>query len=307
MDFRHTSQGQGQCNSRDPTFLTDREEGKPGEVTIRRESELDTYLREINEVALLSAEEEIDLAEKVQHGDLGAREHFIRANLRLVVSIAKKYANRGLSFMDLIEEGNIGLMKAVERFDPKAGCRFSTYATWWIKQAIRRALISTVKTVRVPSYMVEIVSKWRSMAMELGFYLGRQPTPSEIAQLIEIPIENKNLVNRTVQTSSGPQGIVSLDLLPGAEEAIPDSEGAQPEKNILDQSEIEHMHSMLEGMDELEAEILRLRYGLNSSGEGLTLKAIGENLGMSREMVRQIEKQAIRRLQDAFLRSYGET
>ena len=123
-----------------------------------RDHGLDTYLAEINEVPLLKAEEEISLAERIGQGDVEAREHMIRANLRLVVSIAKNYVNRGLSFMDLIEEGNIGLMKAVEKFDPQAECRFSTYATWWIKQGIRRSLVNSVKTVRVPSYMSEIVS-----------------------------------------------------------------------------------------------------------------------------------------------------
>ncbi len=278
----------------------------PGEVAIRRENELDTYLREINEVPLLSPEEEISLARRIQKGDMAAREHMIRANLRLVVSIAKNYTNRGLSFMDLIEEGNIGLMKAVERFDPKAGCRFSTYATWWIKQAIRRALISSVKTVRVPSYMVEIVSKWKAMAMDLALRLGRQPTAAEIAEILELPSENKNVVQRTAQSSSGPQATISLDMLPGAEETLEDHRGSAPEDELLEQSEIEMMYDLLEEMDEQEAEILRLRYGLNGEGEGMTLKAIGERLGLSREMVRQIEKQSIAKLKGCFLRSYKE-
>jgi len=257
-------------------------------------------------VPLLKPEEEIELARRIQKGDLSAREHMIRANLRLVVSIAKNYTNRGLSFMDLIEEGNIGLMKAVERFDPEAGCRFSTYATWWIKQAIRRALISTVKTVRVPSYMVEIVSKWKSMAMDLAFKLGRQPTAGEIAELLDIPQENKHLVQRTVHSSSGPNAMVSLDMIPGAEESLEDQSALNPEDEILEQSEIERMYDLLEDMDEVEAEILRLRYGLKGDGEGMTLKAIGEMMGISREMVRQIEKNSISRLKGIFLRSYGE-
>ena len=138
-----------------------------------RDHGLDIYLSEINEVPLLTAKQEIELAKRIQRGDMAAREHMIRANLRLVVSIAKNYVNRGLAFMDLIEEGNIGLVRAVEKFDPAAGCRFSTYATWWIKQGIRRALVNTVKTVRVPSYMAELVSRWKATAMELGYKLGR--------------------------------------------------------------------------------------------------------------------------------------
>jgi len=139
-----------------------------------RDHGLDTYLSDINEVPLLNAKQEIELANRIQRGDLSAREHMIRANLRLVVSIAKNYVNRGLSFMDLIEEGNIGLMRAVEKFDPKAGCRFSTYATWWIKQGIRRALVNTVKTVRVPSYMAETRSPSSSAS--------RRPTGTSCAR-----------------------------------------------------------------------------------------------------------------------------
>ena len=137
----------------------------------------------------MNADEEKSLGTRIQAGDLEAREHMIRANLRLVVSIAKNYVNRGLSFMDLIEEGNIGLMKGVEKFDPEAGCRFSTYATWWIKQGIRRALVNTVKTVRVPSYMSEIVSRWKNLGMELNYKLGRPPTTAEIAEELEVKID----------------------------------------------------------------------------------------------------------------------
>src|SRR5262247_1439397 len=169
-----------------------------------RDHGLDTYLAGINEVPLLTPEEEIELATRIQRGDLAAREHMIRANLRLVVSIAKNYGNRGLSFMDLIEEGNIGLMKAVEKFDPKAGCRFSTYATWWIKQGIRRSLVNSVKTVRVPSYMSEIVSRWKATAMELGYRLGRQATTSEIAEQLDLPESNWNVVRETVLSNSQP-------------------------------------------------------------------------------------------------------
>ena len=166
-----------------------------------RDQGLDTYLADINEVPLLTAEQEIELSKRVQRGDLAAREHMIRANLRLVVSIAKNYVNRGLSFMDLIEEGNIGLMKAVEKFDPKAGCRFSTYATWWIKQGIRRSLVNTVKTVRVPSYMSEIVSRWKATAMELNYRLGRPATSAEIAEELGLPENNWNVVRETVLNS----------------------------------------------------------------------------------------------------------
>ncbi|MFQ5505578.1 MAG: RNA polymerase sigma factor RpoD/SigA [Planctomycetota bacterium] len=271
-----------------------------------RENELDTYLREINEVPLLDAREETELGERIQAGDMAAREHMIRANLRLVVSIAKNYVNRGLSFMDLIEEGNLGLMKAVERFDPDAGCRFSTYATWWIKQSIRRSLISTVKTVRVPSYMVEIISRWKTLAMELTFHLGRQPTSAEIAEELGLPDENRTVVRQTVRTNSGPNGIVSLDILPAADDTLEDHSAKQPHEELLDSSEIEKLKELLDEMDEIEAEILKLRFGIGGAEEGMTLKAIGEMMGLTREKVRQIEKRSIQRLQDFFLQEYGE-
>ncbi|MEZ5987701.1 MAG: sigma-70 family RNA polymerase sigma factor [Planctomycetota bacterium] len=264
-------------------------------------------MREINEVALLTAKEEIELARLVQQGDMAAREHMIRANLRLVVSIAKNYVNRGLSFMDLIEEGNIGLMKAVERFDPDAGCRFSTYATWWIKQSIRRALISTVKTVRVPSYMVEIISKWKNLALELSFFLGRQPTSAEIAEELGLAEDNRNIMRQTVQTNGSPNSIVSLDVLPAADETLHDADARRPEEEVLDASEVDKLYELLQDMDEEESEVLRMRFGLTTGdGEGMTLKAIGETLGLTREKVRQIEKRALGKLQEFFLEEYGE-
>ena len=271
-----------------------------------RENELDTYLREINEVALLSPGDELQLACEVQEGNMEAREHMIRANLRLVVSIAKNYVNRGLSFMDLIEEGNIGLMKAVERFDPDAGCRFSTYGTWWIKQAIRRSIVSTVKTVRVPSYMVEIVSRWKTLALELSYHLGRQPTAAEISEELELPDENRAVVCQTVQSNGSQNSVLSLDVLPGAEETIIDTSAAEPHEAILDASETDRLSELLDDMDEVEAEILRVRYGLGSDDEGMTLKAIGEMMGMTREKVRQVEKKALQKLQDVFLEEYRE-
>jgi RNA polymerase primary sigma factor len=276
------------------------------EGTIRRENELDTYLREINEVSLLTAKEEIELARRVQKGDMAAREHMIRANLRLVVSIAKNYVNRGLAFLDLIEEGNIGLMKAVERFDPDAGCRFSTYATWWIKQAIRRSLINSVKTVRVPSYMAEIISRWKSLAHNLTYSLGRQPTSAEVAEELGLPDENRMVVRRTVCTSGAPQGIISLDVLPAAEDTLEDPSAKVPGDDLLDASEIDKLHELLSEMDEVESEVLKLRYGLGTNGEGMTLKGIGKMMGLTREKVRQIEKRSLRRLQDWFLQAYGE-
>ena len=260
-------------------------------MTISKEQGLETYLKEINEVPLLSPEEEKELARRIKKGDMKAREKMIRANLRLVVSIAKNYVNRGLSFMDLIEEGNIGLMKAVERFDPEENCRFSTYATWWIKQAIRRALINTVKTVRIPSYMVELVSKWKTVAMELTYRLGRQPTAPEVAHELNIPIENWNMVRRTVNTattgvSNGP------DLEVAASELLEDIETKSPDEEFFQAYEIQRLKEVLESLDEREAAVLKMRYGLDGN-EPMTLKEIGKRIGLTRERVRQIKNKAM--------------
>ena len=270
-----------------------------------RDHGLDTYLADINEVALLTPEQEIELSKRVQRGDLEAREHMIRANLRLVVSIAKNYVNRGLSFMDLIEEGNIGLMKAVEKFDHNAGCRFSTYATWWIKQGIRRSLVNTVKTVRVPSYMSEIVSRWKATAMELNYRLGRQATTGEIAEELELPENNWDVVRDTVQSNSQPVHSMSDDSGAVLADVIEDTRTRSPEQQILEAMEIGRMHELLEKLDTREARILRLRFGLGN-GEPMTLKAIGKRFGLTRERVRQMEQQALDKLGEVMSREFGE-
>ena len=270
-----------------------------------RDHALDTYLADINEVALLTPEQEIELSKRVQRGDLEAREHMIRANLRLVVSIAKNYVNRGLSFMDLIEEGNIGLMKAVEKFDHNAGCRFSTYATWWIKQGIRRSLVNTVKTVRVPSYMSEIVSRWKATAMELNYRLGRQATTGEIAEELDLPENNWDVVRDTVQSNSQPVHSMSDDVGTVLSDVIEDTRTRSPEQQILEAMEIGRMHELLDKLDTRQARILRLRFGLGN-GEPMTLKAIGKRFGLTRERVRQMEQQALDKLGEVMSREFGE-
>ena len=254
-----------------------------------RDHGLDTYLSDINEVPLLTAQEEVDLSKRIQRGDADAREHMIRANLRLVVSIAKNYVNRGLSFMDLIEEGNIGLMKAVEKFDHKAGCRFSTYATWWIKQGIRRSLVNTVKTVRVPSYMSEIVSRWKATAMELTYRLGRTATTGEIAEQLELPESNWDVVRDTVQSSAQPMHTMTDEGGASFADAIEDTNSPSPEETILEAMELGRMHELLDKLDTREARILRMRFGLGGK-DPMTLKAIGKRFGLTRERVRQMEQ-----------------
>ncbi len=270
-----------------------------------RDQGLDTYLADINEVPLLTAAQEIELSKRVQRGDLAAREHMIRANLRLVVSIAKNYVNRGLSFMDLIEEGNIGLMKAVEKFDPKAGCRFSTYATWWIKQGIRRSLVNTVKTVRVPSYMSEIVSRWKATAMELNYRLGRTATSAEIAEELQLPENNWNVVRETVLANSQPVHSMSEDAASVFTETLEDTRSRSPEDQILSAMELGRMKELLEMLDSRESRILKLRFGIGS-GEPMTLKAIGKRFGLTRERVRQMEQQALDKLCAIMSREFGE-
>ena len=265
----------------------------PRRPAISSENCLETYLQEINEVPLLTAAEEIELARAIQAGDLGAREHMIRANLRLVVSIAKKYTDRGMTLPDLIAEGNIGLMKAAEKFDPDAGCRFSTYGTWWIKQAIRRSLTNTVPSVRVPGYMAEMVSKWRSVSNELSFKLGRQPTIEEVAGEIGVPPETWPLLKQTILTS----GTTSLSNIDGSAGIENNKEEKTPEEVSATVDLIERMDEFLERLDDRDARILRLRYGIEPGFDGpMTLKAIGKVVGLTRERVRQIERQALERL-----------
>ena len=245
---------------------------------------------------MLNADEEKELGSRIQAGDLEAREHLIRANLRLVVSIAKIYSDRGLPLQDLIAEGNVGLMKAAEKFDPAAGCRFSTYGTWWIKQAIRRSLTNTVKSVRVPGYMHELMSKWRTVSQELTYHLGRIPTVDEVAQELEIPKETWPLLKRTIESNSGGSE-VSLEVITANQDTVEDERSLSPEAVLTQNDLLERLNVLLGTIDEREATVLRLRYGLSDpEGNTMTLKEIGRIVGVTRERVRQIEQEALRKL-----------
>src|SRR5262245_58002035 len=274
---------------------------------IREESGVEQYLKEIQSVPLLTAEQERQLAKRMkgmassnskkQADGRQAREHFIRANLRLVVSVAKNYVNKGLAFLDLIEEGNLGLLKAVSRFDPGRKCRFSTYATWWIRQAIRRALVNTSKTVRIPSYMVEIIAKWRSTTAALAQKLGRKPELAEIADEMGLGGEGMEILKRAMNASDNLARPVSLDVMwPTSEVADLKDSPTAAEPPAFGGQEAERMEQMLRSISAREAEVLRLRYGLYD-GQPMTLGDIGKKLKITRERVRQVEKIALKKMQ----------
>ena len=258
---------------------------------------LETYLREINETALLTAADEQMLAHAIAEGDVRARDRMVRANLRLVVNIARGYTGKGLSLQDLIEEGNLGLLRAVEGFDPAVGTRFSTYASYWIKQSIKRALINSAKTIRIPAYMVELLSKWRRATARLTEELGRTPTPEEIARVLglqkkKLPIIKKaiRIYNSTPQTDQSEAGW-SLG------EIVMDERLRNPEDVMVETDVLKSVMEMLQTMDSREATVLKMRFGLENH-EPHTLKEIGESLGLTRERVRQIETEALSRLAD---------
>jgi RNA polymerase primary sigma factor len=261
------------------------------------QSPLETYLREINETALLSADQEKELAREIAVGSTEARDRMVRANLRLVVNIARGYTGKGLALQDLIEEGNLGLLRAVEGFDPVMGTRFSTYASYWIKQSIKRALVNTAKTIRIPAYMVELISKWRRATNKLTDELGRPPTHEEVAKVLGLPKKKLNIIKKAIRVyNSAPQSDQG-DAGWSIEEMLMDNRAKTPDDEMVESDDLKQVMVLLEKMDKREATVLRMRFGLDDI-EPKTLKEIGESLGLTRERVRQIESEALAKLNE---------
>jgi RNA polymerase primary sigma factor len=264
--------------------------------TSQPQSPLETYLREINETALLTADQEKELARRIAVGDAMARDRMVRANLRLVVNIARGYVGKGLSLQDLIEEGNLGLLRAVEGFDPQVGSRFSTYASYWIKQSIKRALINSSKTIRIPAYMVELLSKWRRASARLTEELGRTPTAEEVARVLGLPRKKLPIIKKAIQIyHSTPQSDQSESGW-SLGEIVMDERRKGPEEELLEEDVLNTALELLEMLDPREATVLRMRFGLDNTPSH-TLKEIGQELGLTRERVRQIETEALAKLQ----------
>jgi RNA polymerase primary sigma factor len=287
--------------STQPTDATDggAEHVKPPRRSRRAASSLqtplETYLREINETALLSAEDEQELADLIAEGNVRARDRMVRANLRLVVNIARGYTGKGLSLQDLIEEGNLGLLRAVEGFDPDMGTRFSTYASYWIKQSIKRALINSAKTIRIPAYMVELLSKWRRANARLTEELGRTPTPEEVARVLGLPRKKLPIIKKAIRIYNSTPQTDQAEAGWSLGEMIMDERMKSPEDELVEDDVLAHVLEMIETMDAREATVLRMRFGLNDT-EPHTLKEIGQRLGLTRERVRQIETEALNKL-----------
>jgi RNA polymerase primary sigma factor len=269
------------------------------------DANFEQYLKEIRETPLLTAQQELELSRRIRGGDEAAREQMIKANLRLVVSVAKDFLNRGLPFMDLIAEGNIGLMRGIEKFDPEQGNRFSTYGVHWIKQSIRRALVNSSKTVRIPSYMVELISQFKQKANEMTMKAGgKKPDTRIIAKEVGLTDDQLDMMRAALNSTTQSSDFRSADGEASLTDMIADQRSPDPAEEAMTANEIMMLQEMLEGISEREAKILKMRYGIDHD-HPMTLSEIGEELGLTRERIRQIENNAIRTLQTILSRKRG--
>lgn len=257
-----------------------------------------SYLQEIGKTPLLTGEEEVILAKRIEKSDEEAKQLLVTANLRLVVSIAKKYANRGLHLLDLIQEGNIGLMRAVEKFDYKRGFKFSTYATWWIRQAITRSIADQARTIRIPVHMHETINKLSKVSAQLATKYGRRPQPEEIAKAMKIDVEKVNEILRISQHPKSLSAQIGKEQDSELQDIIPDTHGLSPDSIATNAFLKSQMQGVLDTLQDRERRVLELRFGLKD-GVTRTLEEVGREFGVTRERIRQIEAKALKKLKIA--------
>ncbi|HTB79693.1 MAG TPA: RNA polymerase sigma factor RpoD/SigA [Opitutaceae bacterium] len=289
-----------------PSFLEKPEPAPSSEPAPLERSSLQLYLQEIAKTPLLTIQEEIDLSKRIRRGNKAARDHMIKANLRLVVKIAMDYKDFGLPLLDLISEGNIGLIKAVERFDPRKGGKLSTYAAWWIKQSIKRALANQSKTIRLPVHLVDKISKMRRTAMALTEEFGREPTDEELARELQIP------TSKVAHLKSVSVRPTSLDAPIGEEgdsasfgDIVGDENAINPFESLRGKNTNSDLHAMIGSLDKREAEIIRLRFGLDGKNE-LTLEEVGRKFKVTRERVRQLQNIALSKMRKAMAKNEAQ-
>ena len=294
MDFVYKSIGEAGIQIVDED-ARDKELFEQALADVSLDDPVKMYLKDIGRVPLLSADEEVDLAKRMQENDIAARKRLSEANLRLVVSIAKRYVGRGMLFLDLIQEGNLGLMKAVEKFDYQKGFKFSTYATWWIRQSITRAIADQARTIRIPVHMVETINKLTRVQRMLLQDLGREPTPAEIAEKMGVTEDRVREIQKIAQDP------VSLETPIGEEEDshlgdfIEDEKTATPSESVAFTMLKEQLLGVLDTLTPREEKVLRLRYGIDD-GKPRTLEEVGREFNVTRERIRQIEAKALRKL-----------
>ncbi len=259
----------------------------------RAQAPMETYLREINETPLLTPEEEVQLAQRIGEGDCEARDHLVRANLRLVVNIARTFPGKGLALQDLIAEGNLGLMRAAEAFDPSLNTRFSTYASYWIKQSMRRAVQNMAKVVRLPAYMNQLLVEWRRASAKLQNELDRVPTDEEVARSLNLSLKKVKIIKKAIRIFQGVQQ-PEQDESGSLNDMVAESTEA-PDSPLMRADELHQVLGLLDQLERREAEVLRLRFGLTGEPPK-TLTEIGQQLKLTRERVRQIEKEALHKL-----------